>query len=60
MCCAGDLGWDPLQLLPLEAAGARDMKTRELNNGRLAMIAVVLLAITEEITHAKATDLFVR
>ena len=31
----GDLGFDPLQLLPLEPAGVRDMKTRELNNGRL-------------------------
>ncbi len=31
----GDLGWDPLQLYPLEAAGAKDMQTRELNNGRL-------------------------
>jgi hypothetical protein len=86
-CRAGDLGFDPLRLLPQEAAGAKDMKTRELNNGRLgasvrcatpaaticrltvmtrrsccvrrcaAMIAVVLMAVIEEITHAKTTDL---
>ena len=31
----GDLGFDPLRLLPLEPTGVRDMKTRELNNGRL-------------------------
>jgi hypothetical protein len=37
--CAGDLGFDPLSLLPLEAAGAKDMKTRELNNGRLGAAA---------------------
>jgi hypothetical protein len=42
------LGWDPLQLYPLEAAGAKDMQTRELNNGRLgaqhAPIAFVVYA----------------
>jgi hypothetical protein len=45
---SGDLGWDPLQLYPLEAAGAKDMQTRELNNGRLgaqhAPIAFVVYA----------------
>ena len=32
---AGDLGFDPLRLFPLEAAAQKDMRTRELNNGRL-------------------------
>ena len=31
----GDLGFDPLGLFPLEAAAQKDMRTRELNNGRL-------------------------
>jgi hypothetical protein len=32
---SGDLGFDPLRLFPLEAAAQKDMRTRELNNGRL-------------------------
>jgi hypothetical protein len=35
----GDLGFDPLGLKPTDAKGLRDMQNRELNNGRLAMIA---------------------
>lgn len=36
----GNLGFDPLGLLPDDADAAYDMKTKEINNGRLAMIAV--------------------
>ena len=37
----GDLGWDPLGLKPTDAAGLKEMQTKEINNGRLAMIAVI-------------------
>ena len=35
----GDLGFDPLGLSPKDPAGFRDMRTKELQNGRLAMLA---------------------
>merc|ERR1712094_121749 len=37
---AGDFGWDPLGLKPTDEKELFDMKTKELNNGRLAMIAI--------------------
>ena len=37
----GNLGWDPLDLKPLDPAAYKEMKTKEINNGRLAMIAIV-------------------
>merc|ERR1719486_557982 len=36
----GDLGFDPLGLKPTSAAELAAMQTKELNNGRLAMIAI--------------------
>jgi len=36
----GDLGFDPLGLKPKDPAELKEMMTKELNNGRLAMIAV--------------------
>merc|ERR1719171_704292 len=36
----GDLGFDPLGLKPTNAAELKEMQTKELNNGRLAMIAI--------------------
>ena len=36
----GDLGFDPLGLKPEDPAEFREMQTKELQNGRLAMIAV--------------------
>jgi len=35
----GDIGFDPLGLLPEDKAGRRLMQERELSNGRLAMLA---------------------
>ena len=37
---SGDLGFDPLGLKPNNPAELKDMQTKELNNGRLAMIAI--------------------
>merc|ERR1712232_391876 len=37
----GDLGFDPLGLKPQDEQEWREMQTRELNNGRLAMIAAI-------------------
>ena len=34
----GDLGWDPLSLKPADATELAALQTKELNNGRLAMI----------------------
>jgi hypothetical protein len=34
---AGDLGFDPLGFKPTDAAALKTIKTKELNNGRLAM-----------------------
>ena len=36
----GNLGFDPLGLLPDDPKEQYDMKSKEINNGRLAMIAV--------------------
>ena len=35
----GNLGFDPLNLMPQDADGFFEMQTKELNNGRLAMLA---------------------
>ena len=35
----GDFGFDPLNLKPASPAEFKEMQTKELNNGRLAMIA---------------------
>lgn len=36
----GDLGFDPLGIKPTDPAEFKLMQTKELNNGRLAMIAI--------------------
>ena len=38
---AGDLGWDPLKLMPKDPVAADKMRLKELKNGRLAMLAVM-------------------
>lgn len=49
----GDLGFDPLGLKPTGAAELADMQTKELNNGRLAMIAIAGMVVQEGVTGAK-------
>ncbi|GAB5367560.1 hypothetical protein AAMO2058_001240800 [Amorphochlora amoebiformis] len=37
----GDFGFDPFNAYPIDSKSQRDMKNKELNNGRLAMLASV-------------------
>jgi len=49
----GDLNWDPLGLKPTDPAELMVMQTKELNNGRLAMIAIAGMVVQEGITGQK-------
>jgi hypothetical protein len=49
----GELGFDPLKLAPKNAKDFAVMKTKEINNGRLAMIAVLGIVVQELITNEK-------
>jgi len=46
----GDLGFDPLGMKPTDRAGLLSMQDKELNNGRLAMIAVAGMTAQELVT----------
>ena len=46
----GDLGFDPLGLKPESPAELAEMQTKELNNGRLAMMAVAGIVAQEVVT----------
>lgn len=43
----GNLGFDPLGLLPSDPAAKKELQTKELNNGRLAMIAIAAFVVQE-------------
>jgi len=49
----GDLGFDPLGLKPKDPKEFKDMQTKELNNGRLAMIAAAGMIAQEIATGQK-------
>jgi len=49
----GDLGFDPLGLKPTDPAELAEMQTKELNNGRLAMIAIAGMVGQELANGAK-------
>mmetsp|Transcript_4209 Transcript_4209/g.5921 ORF Transcript_4209/g.5921 Transcript_4209/m.5921 type:complete len:205 (-) Transcript_4209:315-929(-) len=49
----GNLGFDPLGLMPKDAAGAKAVATREINNGRLAMIGIAGMIAQELVTGTK-------
>lgn len=49
----GDFGFDPLGLLPKDEDGKRLMKTKELNNGRVAMGAIAIMMLQELLTGQK-------
>ena len=46
----GDLNFDPLELKPVNAAELLEMQNKEINNGRLAMIAIAGIVAQECIT----------
>jgi hypothetical protein len=47
----GDIGFDPLGLKPTDPKEFAEMQTKELNNGRLAMIAAIGMIAQEQVTH---------
>merc|ERR1712194_430831 len=47
----GDIGFDPLGLKPSDPAAFAQMQTKELQNGRLAMLAAMGMIVQEQITH---------
>jgi len=47
----GDIGWDPLGLKPSDPAEFATMQTKELQNGRLAMLAAMGMIVQEQVTH---------
>lgn len=49
----GDLGFDPLNLKPTDPAEFKTMQTKELNNGRLAMLAAAGMIAQELATGQK-------
>jgi hypothetical protein len=49
----GELGWDPLGLKPTDPAGLKEMQTKEILNGRLAMIGVIGILAQELATGQK-------
>jgi choline dehydrogenase-like flavoprotein len=44
-------GWDPLTLKPKDPVKLKEMQTKELNNGRLAMLAITGMIAQEAITQ---------
>jgi len=49
----GNFQFDPLNLKPKNEEALIDMKTKELNNGRVAMGAIALMVIQELLTGNK-------
>merc|ERR1712205_205132 len=47
------VGFDPLGLKPTNPADLAEMQTKELNNGRLAMIAIAGMIVQEGVTGGK-------
>lgn len=52
----GDIGFDPLGLKPTSPSEFADMQTKELQNGRLAMLAVAGMCVQEQINHLTIFD----
>jgi light-harvesting complex I chlorophyll a/b binding protein 4 len=49
----GNFNFDPLRLKPTKENALYDMKTREINNGRVAMGAISIMVIEELMTQNK-------
>lgn len=54
----GDVGFDPLNLKPTDPVAFRDIQTRELQNGRLAMIGVAGMCAQELVNHRTIFETF--
>lgn len=54
----GDFGFDPLGLKPSDPEEFKAMQNKELNNGRLAMIAAAGMIAQELVTNRKLFDSF--
>ena len=52
----GDLSFDPLGLCPADAERFRVMRTKELQNGRLAMIAITAFVAQELVDTRTIVD----
>jgi len=52
----GDLGFDPLGVLPKDEDGKKNMQLAEIKNGRLAMIAIVAFAVQEAVSKVGVVD----
>ena len=50
---AGDLGFDPLGLKPTNDKDLKNIATKELNNGRLAMIGIAGMVAQELVSGMK-------
>lgn len=48
----GDLGFDPLGIKPTDNDALATMQTKELNNGRLAMIGIAGMLVQELVVPA--------
>ncbi|KAG2498549.1 hypothetical protein HYH03_003300 [Edaphochlamys debaryana] len=57
----GYLGFDPLNLLPEDPAARKELQTKEINNGRLAMIAIAAFVAQELVEQTEIFEhLFLR
>lgn len=54
----GDLGFDPLGFKPKDAKAFANMQTRELQNGRLAMLGVAGMCAQELVNHRSIMETF--
>ena len=52
----GDIKFDPLGLKPKNAQDFDNMQTKELSNGRLAMLAITGFAIQESFLNSAVVD----
>jgi len=50
---SGDLGFDPLGLKPTNAKDLKEMQSKEINNGRLAMIGIAGMVAQELVNGMK-------
>ena len=53
---AGDCGFDPLGLFPDDREAQMEMMTKEIKNGRVAMMAIVGFAIQEALYNVPVTQ----